>query len=356
MCCRSESGFASRHKSSVSKMLKKPYLIFLGDVQDVIYAKTGLGLRDWCGEDVVGEYALPVCNQTLGLAKFDPATAAQVGAKSLVIGVAPVGGKLPESYWPTLFAAVDAGLDIVSGLHDRLSNIPGLSERAAAAGVALHDIRHPGTKFPAGTGRKRTGMRVLMVGTDCALGKKYTALAVTNALKDAGANATFRATGQTGIMISGAGIPIDAVVSDFIAGAAEVLSPDNDPDHWDVIEGQGALFHPAYAGVTLGLLHGSQPDALILCHDPRRTEIEGFPGFPIPKLTEAIRRYEEAAWLTNPKAKCIAISLNTSSYSESERQKIMANIVESTGLPVFDPVRDGAGIVAMALMTRATSK
>jgi uncharacterized NAD-dependent epimerase/dehydratase family protein len=336
-------------------MLKKPYLIFLGDVQDVIFAKTGLGLRDWCGEDVVGECALPTCRQTLGLAKFDPITAAQAGAKSLIIGVAPVGGILPESYWPTLFAAVDAGLDIVSGLHDRLSKVPGLTERAAEKGVSLHDIRHPGTKFPAGTGKKRTGMRALMVGTDCALGKKYTALALTNALKDAGAKATFRATGQTGIMISGAGVPIDAVVSDFVAGAAETLSPDNDADHWDVIEGQGALFHPAYAGVTLGLLHGSQPDALVLCHDPRRTEIEGFAGFPIPALNDAIRRYEEAAWLTNPKAKCIAISLNTSSYSEGERQKIMADIVGSTGLPVFDPVRDGAGIVATALMAMGPS-
>jgi uncharacterized NAD-dependent epimerase/dehydratase family protein len=336
-------------------MLKKPYLIFLGDVQDVIYAKTGLGLRDWCGGDVVGEYALPTCRQTLGLAKFDPAMAAQAGAKSLIIGVAPVGGILPESYWPTLFAAVDAGLDIVSGLHDRLSDVPGLADRAAVAGVTLHDIRHPGTKFPAGNGKKRTGMRVLMVGTDCALGKKYTALALTNALKDAGAKATFRATGQTGIMISGAGVPIDAVVSDFIAGAAEALSPANDADHWDVIEGQGALFHPAFAGVTLGLLHGSQPDALILCHDPRRTEVELFPGFPIPRLNEAIRRYEEAAWLTNPKAKCIAISLNTSTYGEGERQKIMREIVETTGLPAFDPVRDGAGIAATVLMTIGVS-
>ncbi len=135
--------------------------------------------------------------------------------------------------------------------------------------------------MPAGTGRKRSGQRVLTVGTDCALGKKYTALALTQALQAQGAKATFRATGQTGIMIAGAGVAIDAVIADFIAGAAETLSPDNAPDHWDVIEGQGALFHPAYAGVTLGLLHGSQPDALVLCHDPSRTTIEDYPHMPV---------------------------------------------------------------------------
>src|SRR5262249_32333711 len=150
-------------------------------------------------------------------------------------------------------------LDIISGLHAPLDTIEGLADIARQHGVTLHDIRRPRTSFPVGTGERRTGKRLLTVGTDCALGKKYTALAVAKAMRGRGVTADFRATGQTGIMISGAGIAVDAVVADSIAGAAEALSPDADPGHWDIIEGQGSLFHPSYAGVTLGLLHGSQP-------------------------------------------------------------------------------------------------
>ena len=151
-------------------------------------------------------------------------------------------------------------------------------------------MRHSDAAFPAASGRKRSGKRVLTVGTDCAQGKKYTALALAKNLQSRGVDASFRATGQTGIMISGEGIAVDAVIADFVAGAAEQLSPDNAPDHWDVIEGQGSLFHPAYAGVTLGLLHGSQPDAIVLCHDPSRRTIDEYPNFPIPDFTSGHRR------------------------------------------------------------------
>ena len=150
-------------------------------------------------------------------------------------------------------------------------------------------------------------------GTDCALGKKYTALALTAALRERGVDADFRATGQTGIMIAGSGIPMDAVVADFSAGAAECLSPDAAPDHWDLVEGQGSLFHPAYAGVTLGLVHGSQPDAMVLCHDPVRKHVFGYPDFPLPSLKQAIGYYEQAARLTNPASRVVAISLDRKS-------------------------------------------
>jgi uncharacterized NAD-dependent epimerase/dehydratase family protein len=191
---------------------------------------------------------------------------------------------------------------------------------------------------------------VLTVGTDCALGKKYTALALTAALRERGVAATFRATGQTGIMIAGGGVAIDAVVADFVAGAAEWLSPANDPAHWDVIEGQGALFHPAYAGVTLGLVHGSQPDALVLCHEPGRRTIDGYPDYPLPGLADAMSQYLTAARLTNRQARFVGMSLNTSTLDAGERRAAIAAAREEFGLPVVDPMRDGAGAIAQALV------
>ena len=179
-------------------------------------------------------------------------------------------------------------MDIVSGLHSRLEDIPRLANAAESSGARLINIRIPPSNIPIATGQKRTGRRVLMVGTDCAVGKKYTALALTESLNKASIKATFRATGQTGIMIAGTGIPIDAVVSDFVAGAAELISPDNSEDHWDVIEGQGSLFHPSYAGVSLGLLHGSQPDAIVLCHEANRQYIDSCRSFPIPSIKDCI--------------------------------------------------------------------
>jgi uncharacterized NAD-dependent epimerase/dehydratase family protein len=240
-------------------------------------------------------------------------------------------------------------------MHQRLETVAGLADAAQASGARLVNVRHAERGFPAGSGRKRSGFRLLTVGTDCALGKKYTALAIAQAMTARGGKATFRATGQTGIMISGAGVAIDAVVADFIAGAAETLSPDNDADHWDVIEGQGALFHPAYAGVTLGLLHGSQPDALVLCHDPSRREIEGFPGFPIPSLRVAVSRYVEAARLTNDNARCIAVSLNTSKVPLGARADVLAAAADETGLPAFDPIVDGVASAIDAMLAMQSS-
>ena len=332
--------------------LRKPYLLFLGYVDLKSDAKTAFGLRDWCRSDVMGEWALPAATVTLDLPRLNPAQAAHQGAGSLVIGVAAVGGVLPLHWLPELQAALDAGMDVVSGLHSRLSSFPALVQAAQRGGGKLHDVRHSDQVFAAGTGAKRSGKRVLTVGTDCALGKKYTALALTRALQALGAPATFRATGQTGIMIAGSGVAVDAVIADFIAGAAEALSPDNAPEHWDVIEGQGALFHPAYAGVTLGLLHGSQPDALVLCHDPSRTTIEGYPDCPIPDLQHAIDRYLEAARLTNRAVRCVGVSINSSTLAEAQWQAYARDLSQRLGLPVVDPLRGGVAALAQALQAR----
>lgn len=330
--------------------LRKPYLLFLGDVRDKLTAKTAFGLKDWCAEDVMGEWSLPGCAVSLDIPRLSPQEAARRGAGSLIVGIAPTGGSLPAHWVAELTAAAEAGLDVVSGLHTRLTSLPDLVSVAARRGVRLIDVRHGQSTFPAASGRKRSGKRVLTVGTDCALGKKYTALALAQNLKARGVDASFRATGQTGIMISGEGIAMDAVIADFVAGAAEQLSPDNQPNHWDVIEGQGSLFHPAYAGVTLGLLHGSQPDAIVLCHDPTRITIDEYPAFPIPDLRVVIEDYLRAGRLTNSKIRCVGLSINSSSLSDDECARYFERLASQLGLPVCDPVRNGVGALADALV------
>lgn len=330
---------SQQEDSTDASTLRLPYLIFLGDVKGEPNAKTAFGIRDWLPNDVVGQARLPACDVDLGLPDLTPHDAATGGAKSLLIGVAPVGGVLPAAWIPTLIEALEAGLDLVSGLHTKLCDIPAVRDRAAQLGRTLHDVRHSARTFPVASGRKRTGKRLLTVGTDCALGKKYAALAITRAMRERGVAADFRATGQTGIMIAGKGVAIDAVVADFIAGAAETLSPDAAPEHWDVIEGQGALFHPAYAGVSLGLLHGSQPDAMVLCHDPMRRSLNAYPDYPLPPIRRAIERYEEAARLTNPNARVVGLSLNTSRLDDDDARRMLAALAEEHGMPCMDPLR-----------------
>lgn len=329
--------------------LRKPYLLYLGDAVLKSDCKTAFGLRDWSRADVLGEWSHPDGRVTLGLPRLSPAQAAAAGAGSLVIGVAPTGGQLPEHWQDDLQSALEAGLDVVSGLHTRLGDLPRLHAAAAKAGVRLIDVRHPRQAFPVASGRRRSGRRVLTVGTDCALGKKYTALALTRALEAAGVPATFRATGQTGILIAGSGVAVDAVVADFIAGAAETLSPDNSPQHWDVIEGQGSLFHPAYAAVTVGLLHGSQPDAIVLCHDPTRTHIEEYPDYPIPELAVVIDAYLRVGRLTNPAVRCIGLSINSSSLDQAQWETYRERLARQLALPVCDPLRGGVTALAAAL-------
>jgi uncharacterized NAD-dependent epimerase/dehydratase family protein len=319
-----------------------PYLLFLGDVADPTWAKTAFGLRDWAPERVVGELALPAAKVTLGLPSMTPAEAVAAGARTMLIGAVNIGGFIPDAWLPPLLAGLEAGLDIVSGMHRKLGTVPVLAEAAARLGRRLIDVRVPPADIPAGNGVKRSGKRLLTVGTDCALGKKYTALALARALQAKGVDATFRATGQTGIMISGGGMPMDSVVVDFASGAAEMLSPDAAPDHWDVIEGQGSLLHPSFAGVTLALLHGSQPDTMVLCHDPRRTNINGLSGFPIPPLKDVMVLYLTLARLTNPDTRFVGVSLNTHGLSEPDAEAALKAAEAETGLPAADPVRGGA--------------
>jgi uncharacterized NAD-dependent epimerase/dehydratase family protein len=323
------------------RALPRPYLVFVGDEQHRSVAKTGAGVFYWAPETCAGQWRLSAEAIDLGLVDMAPAEAASAGAKSLLIGVAPVGGLLPQHWVCSLAEALRAGLDIVSGLHTRLNTIPELATLAASLGRKIHDVRHSDTCFPVATGRKRRGKRVLTVGTDCAIGKKYAALALTAGLKARGIAADFRATGQTGIMISGSGVAIDAVVADFVAGAAECLSRDAADNHWDVIEGQGSLFHPAYAGVTVGLIHGSQPDALILCHQPGLETIKSFPDYPIVPVETAIGRYLDIARLTNAGVRFVGVSLDTSGIDEDRARELCADMTQRTGLPATDPLRFG---------------
>ena len=326
--------------------LKTPYLIFIGDVDNPTYAKTGLGIVQWRRELVAGQLRFEGNSLDLGVPDLSIAEAAERGVKSLVIGVAPIGGTIDDYWIGVLVEAAQAGLDIVSGLHLRLHNFPSVAEAAKATGAALIDVRNPATNLPIGNGIKRSGHRVLMVGTDCAVGKKYTALALTQSLKQRSVKATFRATGQTGIMIAGTGIPIDAVVSDFVAGAAEVISPANDSGHWDVIEGQGSLFNPSYAGVSLGLLHGSQPDAIVVCHDAIRNVIDSCPHVPVPSIQDCIDLHLRCGRLTNPGIICVGISVNTSRLPEGERSIYLHSLAEETGLSCVDSVIDGCDAIA----------
>lgn len=320
--------------------LPRPHLLFLGDVTEPGYAKTAFGLRDWAGEHCVGEYAV-TDGPSVGLKRLRPAEAKAAGARSMVIGVANAGGFIPSNWIPALVEALHAGLDLVAGMHAKLNEIPELVEAAAINKRRLIDIRTPPAHIPVATGAKRTGKRLLTIGTDCALGKKYTALALARAFAARGVDANFRATGQTGIMIAGAGMPMDAVVADFAAGAAELLSPDNDPNHWDVIEGQGSLSHPAYAGVSLALLHGSQPDVIVLCHDPARQTLLGYPKYSMPTLEEAIDTALGLGRRTNPAIRCAGVSMNTSSLSDRDARELIKSTTTSLNLPAADPMRGG---------------
>lgn len=316
-------------------------LLFLGDVTEPGFAKTAFGLRDWARERCVGELRLPQATVSAGLPQLSCEEAVARGASALVIGVAAAGGAIPDAWVPTLAAALDAGLDIVSGMHVRLESLPALREAAARSGRRLVDVRLPPAEIPIATGRPRSGRRILTVGTDCALGKKYTALAISRGLAARGLDVNFRATGQTGIMIAGSGMPIDAVVSDFVAGAAEILSPAAAPGHIDVIEGQGSLFHPAFAGVSLGLLHGSQPDMFVVCHDPRRSHLLGYPGSPLPSIETVIVETIALGRVTNPAIRCVGVALNTGGMELAAAEAEIAAYAARLPYPVADPMRGG---------------
>ena len=325
--------------------LDAPYLILIGDLTDPSYAKTGFGIVHWRPERVAGQLRFAGCEVDLGIPDLSIAEAVEAGVRSLIIGVAPVGGIVPESWWDSIEEAARAGLDIVCGLHLKLADKPAIAAAAQESGARLIDVRTPPPGLPVGNGKKRRGRRLLMVGTDCVSGKKYSALALHDAMQDAGMKSTFRATGQTGIMLAGEGIAIDAVVADFVSGAAELLSPDNDDDHWDIIEGQGSLLHPGYSGVSLGLLHGSQPDAFVVCHDASRTAICGWEHYTLPDVQDCIEQHVIMGRLTNPKIRCVGISVNTAGLTADGRIAVLDQLRKDTGLPCVDPLIDGCGAI-----------
>ncbi len=329
----------------ISVQLTPPYLLFLGDETRLPYAKTGAGILQWRPELCKGQLRLNEDGCDLGLPDMSIQQAVEAGVQSLIIGVAPIGGCIPDTWLVVLEEAARQGLNIVAGLHSGLATMPRLCAAAESSGARLIDIRVPPETLPVGTGKKRRGRRLLTVGTDCALGKKYSALALEKDMKAAGMNVDFRASGQTGIMIAGQGIPIDAVVADFISGAAEVLSPDNSDDHWDVIEGQGSIFHPGYAAVSCGLLMGSQPDAFVVCHAAGRTHISGWEDFAVPSIEQVIERTVSLGAQVNPAIRCVGVSVNTVSLEVGQREDYLAELSAHTGLPCVDPLIDGTASI-----------
>jgi uncharacterized NAD-dependent epimerase/dehydratase family protein len=330
-------------------MIQTPYLLFLGDAPDRLAAKVAQGIRDWRPENAVGQFRMEGCKADLGLPDMTLTEAKAAGAKTLVIGVANRGGVISPGWKKVLVTALEEGFDLASGLHNLLRDEPDLVAVAEATGQSLHDVRVPEVKYPIANGEKRRGKRCLAVGTDCSVGKMYTSLAMDREMQARGMKSTFRSTGQTGILITGDGVPLDAVIADFMAGSIEWLTPDNDADHWDLIEGQGSLFHVSYSGVTLALIHGGQPDALILSHEPTRTHMRGLPGYALPSLEELRDMALNLARVANPECKVVGISVNTQAMDEAEAVAYIAETERRMGLPTTDPFRFGAGKLVDAL-------
>jgi len=329
--------------------LKAPYLVFLGDAEDFLMAKVAKGIAHWRPEKCIGQMRLDDAKADLGLTEMSVREAADAGAKTFVLGLAPIGGTLPADWMPILIEAMESGMDIASGLHIRLNEIADLVAVAERTGQRLIDAREPQVEMVCGTGLPRSGKRLLAVGSDCCVGKMFTTLAIHQEMARRNLNATFRATGQTGILIEGSGVPVDAVVSDFIAGVVEELCPPNAEDHWDIIEGQGSLFHPAYAGVSLGLLHGAQADVIIVCHEVGREQMDLMEGYPVPHLESVIETNLQLGALTNPAIRLGGIALNTSSLDEDEALAEIARYQARFGVPVVDPVRTGVAAIVDAL-------
>ncbi|MEL0149809.1 MAG: DUF1611 domain-containing protein [Pontimonas sp.] len=327
----------------------KPYVIFVGDESSPVYTKTGAGIAHWNPDACVGQIRLSPDAADLGLPDMTLDDALAAGARTLVIGIAVVGGAIPATMRAVILEALNRGLDVASGTHDRLADDPEFAAAAASSGATITDIRVPPPGLPVGKGVKRQGKRLLTVGTDCALGKKYTALALAREMSARGMDATFRATGQTGILISGSGVPIDAVVADFVSGAAETLSPDASESHWDVIEGQGGILHPGYAAVSMGLLMGSQPDAIVVCTDATRETIVGWPDFPLPSIRDVIDLTLRIGSVVNPAIRVVGISANTSGLEEAQRAEYLRTLSETYGVPAVDSVATGVGAIVDVL-------
>ena len=321
--------------------IQQPYLLFLGDAPDRLAAKTAVGVQDWRPEICVGQFRLPDCVPDLGIDDLNMQQAAEKGARTLLIGVANRGGIIPDSWLRPMLEAMECGMDLASGLHTHLKDIPQLSAAAERLGRRLIDVRVPDREFPVASAEPRSGHRLLAVGTDCSVGKMYTTMALAQHMEERGMNVDFRATGQTGIFVAGSGVPVDAVISDFLSGSIETLCPANSDDHWDIIEGQGSLFHPSYAGVSLGLLHGSQPDYLVLCHEPTRTHMRGLPNQNLPGIQECMEANLCAARVVSANPRFIGLAVNTQHVDASERDDLLKALEDEFALPCVDPMITG---------------
>jgi uncharacterized NAD-dependent epimerase/dehydratase family protein len=289
------------------------------------------------------------CKADVGLEDLSLEQAFKKGARTVVLGVANRGGYISEAWKAILINALSAGFDLASGLHNLLRDEPDLVAHAEKYGRQLHDVRIPTVEYPIANGKTRTGKRCLAVGTDCSAGKMYTAMAIDRLMQERGMKSTFRATGQTGILITGDGVPLDAVIADFMAGSIEYLTPNNDQDHWDLIEGQGSLFHVSYSGVTMALIHGGQPDALILCHEPTRKHMRGLPEYSLPSLKNLNDTALHLAKVANPDCKVIGISVNTQNMDEEDANIYLMSLEKEFNLPATDPFRFGADKLVDAL-------
>lgn len=336
-------------------MIPSPFLLYLGHTGDPVSIKTSRGLAEFRPEDCVGEFRHDDCPLTLGLPRMGVIEAAMAGARTMVLGIASAGGRLGPDLVEDAVAALEAGMNVAAGLHERLRNEPRLVSLAAERGLQLFDVRDAPTDLTVGKGYARAGKRLLTVGTDCSVGKMYTTLALTRALRARGVAADFRATGQTGILIAGSGVPVDAVVADFISGAIERLAPERNDDGWDLIEGQGSLFHPSFAGVSLGLLHGAQPEALVLCDEPGRAHMRGIPRRAVPGLAETLERNLEAARLTSADVRAVGICLNTSGFDRDDALRLCARTEDELGLPCTDPIAFGVEAIIDTLLCAAPS-
>jgi uncharacterized NAD-dependent epimerase/dehydratase family protein len=335
-------------------------LLILGEgfSHDAHYGKTMRGIIRYGPDPVVAildskrvgasHEGIPIVGTVEDAKAFTPTVA--------VVGVATQGGRFPPAWRDLLKACIGAGLDVESGLHEFISEDPELVELARARGVELRDLRKPpaGLNVPTGANLDVDASIVLTVGSDCAIGKKTVAVELDLEARRRGLASVFVPTGQTGIAIAGWGIAVDAVVSDFLAGAAEWLIVEGARRGGELlfVEGQGSLVHPMYSGVTLGLVHGSAPHLFVLCHSAGATEIEGCPGHPIPPLRELVDLHERIA-LPARKAKVACIALNTAGIaSDEDARRVTAEVADETGLPADDPVRFGAQHLLDALLAR----
>ena len=331
-------------------MIPAPYLLYLGHTDDYIGIKTSRGLAEFRPDDCVGEFRHDDCPLTLGLPRLSMAEAAAAGARTMVLGIAGAGGRLGADLVADAAEALRAGMNVAAGLHQRLRDQPQLVTLAKERGLQLFDVRESPADLDVGKGYPRAGNRLLTVGTDCSVGKMYSTLALTRALHARDVPADFRATGQTGILIAGYGVPIDAVVADFISGGIERLAPARDDGGWDLIEGQGSLFHPSFAGVSLGLLHGAQPDTLVLCDEPGRPHMRGLPGRAMPSLAETLARNLEAARLTSPDVRAVGICFNTSRLDPAEARRACERAEDALNLPCTDPLAFGVEAIVDRLL------